>query len=406
MNTPTDPENISNGYIKKVLNKALSVQGFGFIAAIFGIGVLVLFLSKLGLSLITIALSVIGFIFLAVLYVIFTWVIESKKKSQSIPALILVWSVTGVVSLTFILLFLSVFFNGPLKLRYTISNYINAQNNASTTVPVMPVKDTISMQYSRLAGAIEVPILVQIQSFGGTYCKKYGPGPDDTMCNIGPDIESNPIVGFDVTSGHIDKTLSDFWDNKWPFKDALPIGTQLFKDLANNNIRGVELLNEIDPSYKACINAFINPWDDEDKAKLLKKAPWCETELTKNVGFLFLILKNESINTLKGIDISYDIFLHTDRIEFYVSSLNDKTASVSSQSLKLLELKPEKSVIFLLSIYERNMKSGFEKRFLYDALIPRKMSYKIGNKMKSIDIRAPLREEAAVVLLPFGWYQQ
>lgn len=117
------PEEIAPSFIASVLRKALSVQGFGLIAAIFGIAVLLLFVIKFGISLATLAVGIIGGILLGILYLVFTWAADTQKKSRSDPALLLVWSVTLTVAASLLFILVSSFFNQPLPIR----DYLIAQ---------------------------------------------------------------------------------------------------------------------------------------------------------------------------------------------------------------------------------------------------------------------------------------
>jgi hypothetical protein len=73
----------------------------------------------------------------------------------------------------------------------------------------------------RFAGAVEVPILVQLQSTGGATC-------GDDSCTIGEPIEPVGSTKFEVQRGGFSKKLGDYWNERWPFKNALPVGTPLW----------------------------------------------------------------------------------------------------------------------------------------------------------------------------------
>lgn len=142
----SDPETVEAGFIKKVLNKALSVKGFGFVAVVFAIGNLVSFISKFGISLATIAVGIIGSILLAVLYLVFTWATDTKTKHRSAPALVLVWSVTVTVAATLLLILVSSFINQPLPIR----DYVIAKLGSDTARVVM-VGEKIEKPIKKLA---------------------------------------------------------------------------------------------------------------------------------------------------------------------------------------------------------------------------------------------------------------
>jgi hypothetical protein len=268
---------------------------------------------------------------------------------------------------------------------------------AAQYVPEQDRERALTDQYVRLAGAVEVPILIQLQSTGGSTC-----GED--MCTIGEPIEPVGSAKFKVQSGGFSKKLGNYWNDHWPFKNALPVGTPLWRAVAADGEMGLRLLSKVSAKLARCVdNKYLRPWDYVPRSKPIVTV--CSKDDTKRVGFLFWAFKNDSDAPLRNMQLCFKGLPESSTVDAYLSELNAAAPSICSVTLEIPSLDKGKEAIVLLSIYERGP-DGFERRFLSDALIPKTVRYQVGKNDYVHSVRAPLREKAATVLLPFGWYQQ
>jgi hypothetical protein len=347
------------------------------------------------------------------------------------PAVALTWFALALFMVLSSTLFASVFFRKPLDLSCWLLDC--RKTSASLPSPPTPVRSAssasavphesgggsvvpsiqaasppsegramedyglaLTTQYVRLSGALEVPILIQLQSAGGTTCY-------DELCSIGRDTGTTPSE-YPVQTGHISRRLGDYWNNSWPFKSAMPLGLDTWKEIAGDGEVGIKLLERIDDSMSFCLDYKILRPEKATNGPLPPGLK-CDRSDTQRVGFLFWVFKNESNRSLRDIELCYLKFTQKTVPATYVAKFKATTGKECATSTRLARIDAGKEVIVLLSVYERDSK-GFEKAFLRIPIIPTSVRYSVEGKAYAYTPRAPLREKAATVPLPHGWYQQ
>lgn len=112
-----------------------------------------------------------------------------------------------------------------------------------------------------------------------------------------------------------------------------------------------------------------------------------------NLGALAVIIENRSETEISKLRLNY----------VFVS--DDSPGEAIERSKSIPSLARGKAVIWPLRVYLGDSR-GFEARILSPNVIPQSISYEIGGKSSSIHVRPPLREKAAKVKVPGGWYHQ
>lgn len=261
--------------------------------------------------------------------------------------------------------------------------------------------DLIVDQYVRLGGAIEVPILVQLQSSGGPVCSEQE--DNQISCSIRSNFESEdqsvPVVPYKIQAEDIATALAEYWKNQWPFKNALPLSTPLWETVATDKEIGLKLLNRVEPGLGQVVDFHLRPYLYGDNRH---RSP---TSLTSKVGYLFWVFENTGQTPIKNLRIKTAHVAATTQIEDYLKLWSPATKNGMITEKMIPLLRPGQQAIMLISIYER-LPSGFEKKFIMDAEIPLSIGYEREEKQLQHIVRPPLREKAVTALLPFGWYQQ
>jgi hypothetical protein len=70
-------------------------------------------------------------------------------------------------------------------------------------------------------------------------------------------------------------------------------------------------------------------------------------------------------------------------------------------------LKPGEKILWLLSIYEKDSR-GYPDNYLSSIVQPIAVKFNVSQEKSKylLNIRAPLKDDAIKVNLPFGWYAQ
>jgi len=260
-----------------------------------------------------------------------------------------------------------------------------------------PAEARLAIEYARLFGAVETPIVVQIQSHGGR------PWCGDGICNFtDPTVEPEPTpVGYEIQTGHFSPAIAEFWKS-WPYKDALPVQTPLWKAVAASGDYGFKLLDEAQARLGKCVRAKLVPYD-EDPSIPRDGTLTCSRSDSKRVGFLFLILKNISDRELRDLALAYLPLPVGTPVENYLRALDNDVMGAKKQTLA--GLKPGQVAILLISVYDKD-DNNFERKILADGMIPREIAFKFDGRDQAMKIRSPRREKALVAVLPNGWYLQ
>jgi len=311
--------------------------------------------------------------------------------------------------------------------------------------------------YARLVGGIEVPIFIQILTAGGAML-------NDNSARIGRDdgapqpqwLKANNVKGY---KGEISQSLGSFWQQS-PFKDAKPLFTPLWKEFAEDPMSGMRLIFQMRGNKTqdlACLIHIGAPWlldrrgEDHKRTVSSYAVYWffhnstrpplqrpleytvtadevplsCTDQITKTVGFLFLVLENTSPDAVSELQIDYkdmppnelSIHLLDDLEKVHATSIDE--TQILGQKIEyehMLDaqrtitkfgpfLKPHQQLIWLISVY-RTTSDDYEAEFLRSWSLPLRATYKVNGRPQSQVIRLPHRRNAIPIALPFGWYQQ
>jgi hypothetical protein len=301
----------------------------------------------------------------------------------------------------------------------------------------------------RLSGAFEVPIFIQIQSAGGV---TNGPQPSIRTAQAG-----GPN-GVEVQGGHVSPSLAAFWQQS-PYKNASPVLTPLWRALAADGMAGHRLIYEArggstqdlacaiylsEPLYlEGALGDGITKFVPDDAYRwVFNKSPvsprahqfkvdgngvpaGCSKDLTKSVGFLFLVMENSSQDLLTDFKLEYKEFApnelppafmeqveasriaYPEEVErtaalqpFYRVLRNQKTTSTFGPNLR-----PGGQLIWLFAIYATRP-DQFESRYLRPWQLPVRITYQVNGSSHSEAVRFPRRRNTSPIAMPFGWYEQ
>lgn len=259
-------------------------------------------------------------------------------------------------------------------------------------------RDVIHDEYARLFGAMQVPLFMSIQTFGGTTC-------GDEVCSLSGVARYASLAGdtepHEPQSGHISKGVGEAWLKKWPYIEALPLMTPLWKQVEGDSGRGT--LQQLDARLAPCINNLTTY--DAPQAVCDQKL---YDELNMKVGHLFWVFQNRSPNELKNVELTYD---EIHGASDYVNRAGRYSIEVQRRSkpqrktIALPNIASCQSHIALIAVYEREP-SGFERKHLKDGMTPLKLRYRDAEGVHEHKIRLPRRDTIITIGIPHGWYAQ
>jgi pimeloyl-ACP methyl ester carboxylesterase len=302
----------------------------------------------------------------------------------------------------------------------------------------------LSFQYARLFGAIEIPLLM-----------KFIPAPG---------FQKSEMRGYSSPKG---KKYKDFDDVRpelarfaqdLPFKDARPLLTKLWTDVAGNEDAAINIFwraSSAGRNERACF--YMEPLIDEIVLNeglvgsflprdWEKSCPKIQKEFDNRIGFTFLIIENDSAEKIDDISLFYretysdnqvtkefsDKWLAPQRPRLErekkirstiteisnASAFENLTARYSTaqaleaavrmrplKELKMSEMKSGEKRIVALNVYfadERNLPAGY----LYGIYHFEKAEYSTSSGRHALPIRQPYLEKAARVAVPYGWFNQ
>lgn len=243
-------------------------------------------------------------------------------------------------------------------------------------------------------------------------------------------------------TSQIDPKIQNFWENKWQYKDALVVNDSNWKYLVEdyNELDLTWTISSSDLTNSWCFVKTLFPWFLPDGARRWHTETdsgkdRCDPKITKNVGFLFLLIENSTENRLDEIDISYkyekanaplfkyDSVNHSNidslkesKVKFRShdelkevfgssASFEEKLKKNEIEKKRLPSLKPGQSIIWLLNVYLKDDK-GYPSSNLLDVTKPISVTYKIEETTITEEIREPLKDKALKITLPNGWYYQ
>jgi hypothetical protein len=121
-------------FVGRVLERALTAEGFTAIAAVFGVATLVAVIGKFGLSPLVAVFGTVLAILLAILFICFSWVSKIRRKHRSVLSGILAYTVVLMVCASIVLCFVSTFFDAPLPLKSKLVELLGTQKDARVFV--------------------------------------------------------------------------------------------------------------------------------------------------------------------------------------------------------------------------------------------------------------------------------
>lgn len=286
--------------------------------------------------------------------------------------------------------------------------------------------DLITLTYGRLFGGYQVPIILSTITFGR-----------DEKNN-----SNYPSCNSAVTVGDISLELIQFWDNL-EFNDANIVKTkpldELFDCSKSEEFWGtsfpfykiLHIANKHNPKIDSLFyyqsdelyyqgtdipigvneGTFKSLMDFTESDDRTQKEVW--EQCIKNsdrVGFLILLLENNSGNNLLNVEIEYveNLVNHWE-----ISDAKKVNQILESEIKKNVKTKSISSIansdkfLMLLSVYLKD-ENGYPSEYLSSVIRPIKMKYKIQgtNEIYSQNIRLPLKDKAFKKYIPFGWLGQ
>lgn len=162
-----------------------------------------------------------------------------------------------------------------------------------------------------------------------------------------------------------------------------------------------EKINEIIKNNPQFLNTPI--WKSQlfrpELIELLNKNNVKESD----VGFLFLVLQNNTNHTFSEIEFIYYEIKNTNPKK--ATRENLKALVQKEESRRAAILRSGESFIWLLNVYKAD-KNGLPEFYLSDIQIPKSINYRCNKKLFSQNIREPYREKAIRVALPPVWIYQ
>lgn len=314
--------------------------------------------------------------------------------------------------------------------------------NTNSIKPSNEVQNNIGENYMRLFGALEAPIVMRLIT--GTH-EGYGLNGANVLMDTTYSMDKD----CSYCGGHIDQSIIDFWKDKWEYSNILPLNTKLWNKCISRESFELDLFwtatitNEL-PYHSPRRNAwcFVNSIFSWNVTETIRE--WviqsdsgrnlCNPEISKDIGFLYLILENFSENRLDNLNFHFkylpnenaQVFKYPgsggDAEEFenkiiditrtdYVSKLGnakDKESQLDNseeQKLSFPKMLPKQSIIWILGTYIKD-ENGYPLAYISDITKPTKISYEINGQLIEEAIREPAKEMAIKIRLPFGWYNQ
>lgn len=382
---------------------------------------------------------------LMILLVIFAKLSKTASVEFKLPVRIIMWSFTFLFIFISILLTTSVFFRFPVDLQFILvkseksikkeSSLIDDSHKVDSSKTERTFSHAFEINYMRLFGAGGVPSLMAIL---------------ESKTGI---LKSKDYPGYHIKgskSSYISDELANFWIDKWQFKDALVLRTELWDKYSNNIQAGFDLywtalkpkLTEI-IEYVGYDNNESGEWDDDLPSNLRTQMHRYIDSLEKqegifymgaadeykiklgtrsdDIGYFFSIITNTSEHPLFDISFISKLYTNSVRIQkknysaykskpdLSSSALNDLTISSIKNfvidTLKLSSLEPKKSVIWYLGAFKKK-DNGLPEFYLTDVYVPSKVEYRLGALYHYDTLRKPYGAKAARAFVPNGWYLQ
>jgi hypothetical protein len=130
---------------------------------------------------------------------------------------------------------------------------------------------------------------------------------------------------------------------------------------------------------------------------------------TNNIGYVFLILENNSQYDLINLKFNYYLYKRNFTNPTIVNDTNIENL-IDRHKIKtkiIPHIKPNQKIIWLISIYFKDNK-GYPKKYISNVILPINVTYQKKGEINKItqNIRLPLKDSAYKVSMPYGWFQQ
>ncbi|WP_407149248.1 esterase/lipase family protein [Bradyrhizobium sp. ORS 86] len=294
----------------------------------------------------------------------------------------------------------------------------------------------VGVQYIRLFGALEVPLLMELI-----------PSPRFASSELGRDYKS--VLKTHVKNKDVQTQLAEFIQ-QWPFKNARPLLTTMWTDLAGKENAAASVAWRAslgNRDERSCF--FLEPLIDggslanADELSGLLPKNWrreCESiqnRFDRRIGFTFLLLENTGRDALDNVSLkvhdsyqynrvvkefnsavparrfrrSLEKMPRSDALQNLISTFGtaaqaeQKVADIPLRELTIAKMRPGEQYLLLMNIYfadEHQLPAGY----LYGIYTVDEVTYQIGSNLTSMKVRGPLLERAARVAVPYGWFNQ
>jgi hypothetical protein len=271
----------------------------------------------------------------------------------------------------------------------------------------------ISFNYMRLFGAVETSVVASMWKNGG----------------IVRDVFEGKPIGWRISNGAaVSDELAKFL-SQWEYSKAKPIYNGLWNKLTNyeyvvSNYFSKTLSLKSTKELQICLSQLFVE-DDPDRDKRI-----CNKTQSRDVAYLFLLIENLSDRPLTNVSFNFinitnknavsDLPINSSNIFTYsaadierVLPIVRKCKANSSDGVcqeldekTIPVMRPHDQFVLPIFVYKKLANNDFAGTLLDDAVIPFGVSLSSGAKRASGIVRAPLRNEAARVMLPIGWYYQ
>jgi hypothetical protein len=304
----------------------------------------------------------------------------------------------------------------------------------------------LSFTYSRLFGAMEVPLLMEIVPTGDFE-------PDDLAeyRNFSPHLRTPNKEYPDL----VHKRLVRF-RNAYPYRGASPIQSAFWNAISGDMEIAEQIawratagrqLDRLCFFASSTIDSSLYNRDILKNHLLNRPDSYCDEIFGVNnnrIGFTFLVIENVSsepvddlrifyrenysTNPVSESDYKFSEFGNTEYKEYLEREINaaprdgesvpnlvkkygharetEISLADAPQSFQYISrLEPKKKLIALLNIYVSN-KNNLPASYLYGTFDYEEATFSIRGTSYRTSIRRPSKDRAARVKVPFGWFQQ
>jgi hypothetical protein len=298
-------------------------------------------------------------------------------------------------------------------------------------------KAPLSIQYVRLFGGAEVPLLMGL--FGRPELSSADPWPA-TFRALPTKANGDEVLV------HV-KVIHFF--NRYSFKDASPLLTSIWTDVTTNDEAAANILWRASAGLRReRICFFATKMADESpfyieqlvQKKLIQNENSCRntiTEFDQRIGFTFIVFQNDSDEALTDVHFEYRQNYELDRITSGFTDLPEylgsgeleripkagspitnlinlygaaadtelKLNKIRTEDIFAARIEPKQKLIALLNVYIANA-NGLPATYLSGVYNFDKVSYLIDDAPVVMTVRAPYLIHAARVMVPYGWASQ